>query len=229
MSLLTATDLSKSFGGPPVFESIDLALSAGETVAIVGPSGCGKSTLLHILGLLDRPDSGEVRIDGRVVSGLSDDEAARLRNRTIGFVFQFDHLLPELTLEENAAMPIRLAGTARPAALTRAAARLEAVGLGALRHRFPKEVSGGERQRAAIARALVSDPRLLFADEPTGNLDPAAARSVLALFRELANESGAARASVVVTHDPEVARACDTIFSLERNALRRLETAAQQS
>jgi len=224
-SRLVAAGISKSYGAEgavvKVLDGIDLELSAGCLAAIVGPSGCGKSTLMHILGLLEHPDRGEVRLDGVAYEALGEEEAATLRATRIGFVFQFDHLLPELTLAENVAVPLRLSGVSRRAALDRALASLADVSLTDQAHRFPKELSGGERQRGAIARALVHDPVLLLADEPTGNLDRGNALQVLDLFRKLARKPG--RVAIVVTHDPAVASGCDKIFSLERTALREAE------
>lgn len=222
---LVATGLAKRYGAgnePPVFTGIDLALSAGSLSAVTGPSGCGKSTLLHLLGLLDRPDSGSIRLGGVDYASLAGDAAARFRNRKVGFVFQFDHLLPELSLAENVAVPLRLAGLPRPAATARALALLESVELADRAHRMPRELSGGERQRGAVARALVHDPDLLLADEPTGNLDRASADRVLALFRALARRPG--RIALIVTHDRDIAKGCDTIFALDRTSLQPLPT-----
>jgi ABC-type lipoprotein export system ATPase subunit len=219
---LEVRGLSKSFGqgggAVRVLEGIDLDLPPGSLAAVVGPSGCGKSTLLHMLGLLERPDAGSIRLDGVETTALGEKQAAFFRNRSVGFVFQFDHLLPELTLSENVAVPLRLAGLPRRASLERAEEQLSTLGLDDLAGRFPRELSGGERQRGAIARALVTRPRLLLADEPTGNLDPANASRALALFRDVARDRS--RIALLVTHDPAIAEGCDKIFRLERTSLR---------
>jgi putative ABC transport system ATP-binding protein len=183
-------------------DGIDLRVAPGEFVAIMGPSGSGKSTLLNVLGALDRPDEGRYRLAQDEISTLNDDAASDVRNRRIGFVFQSFHLLPRLTLLENVLLPQRYARAPQPQAEARARALLERIGLGARMTHLPGQLSGGQLQRAAIARALLNEPALLLADEPTGNLDSNSAADVLALLREL---HAAGQTLVLVTHDPAIA------------------------
>ncbi|MFB4319215.1 ABC transporter ATP-binding protein [Actinomadura sp. 21ATH] len=196
-------------------DGVDLAVAPGEAVGVVGASGCGKSTLLHLLGGLDRPDGGELWLAGRRIDGLPETAAARLRRRAIGFVFQSFHLVDELTARENVELPALLAGASRRAARLRAAELLDRVGLARRAGHLPAELSGGQRQRVAVARALVNDPRLLLADEPTGNLDSAAATDVLRLFDALRAEG---RTLVIVTHDSRVAAATDRLITMRDGA-----------
>ncbi len=186
----------------PALLDVDLDVAPGEFLAVVGPSGSGKSTLMHILGCLDRPTAGSYRLAGTSVAELADDDLARLRSRTIGFVFQSYNLLPRTTALENVAAPLLYQGVDRKTRLARAAASLERLGLGDRLAHEPNELSGGEQQRVAVARALVTDPALLLADEPTGNLDSASGAEVMRLFDEL-HEQG--RTLVLITHDHEVA------------------------
>ncbi|MCS7080849.1 MAG: ABC transporter ATP-binding protein [Chloracidobacterium sp.] len=210
---------SASPGGLPlvVFERLSWSVEPGISAAIVGASGVGKSTLLHVLGGLDAPTAGEVLIGGVSLWALSPTARARFRNQTIGFVFQFHHLLPELTALENVALPMRIAGVRAAESRRRAAALLERVGLGDRQRHFPTELSGGESQRVALARALANQPPLLLADEPTGNLDEQTAADVLALLRQLQRESG--MTLILVTHDLKSAAACDVVWRLEHRRL----------
>ncbi len=207
MSELEARDVVKRFQlGDETIEvlsGLNLRLAPGESVAVLGVSGAGKSTLLHVLGGLDRPTSGQVLYGGRDLTALPPDEVAEFRNRTLGFVFQSHHLLPEFDAEENVMMPCLLAGVSRREARDRARAILTAVGLGHRLRHGPGKLSGGERQRVAIARALVQGPSVVLADEPTGNLDPHTADEVVDLFLKLNADAGTAL--VLVTHNEKLA------------------------
>jgi len=214
--VVRAVGLSKGYGEGnrrvEVLQGLDLTVRRGEMLAVVGPSGVGKSTLLHLLGLLDRPDGGELELFGSPVAGLTVRERAQFRNTRIGFVFQFHALLPEFTLEENVAMPRLIAGESR--ANARAAARrlLASLGLADRGSHFPDQLSGGEQQRGAVARALVGDPELLLADEPTGNLDTANAEALFELLRNI--HLRRSLTSVIVTHNEALAGRCDRVLRL---------------
>lgn len=205
--MLTAKNIKKSYGNLQVLKGVDFNLSRGEVVAIVGPSGAGKSTLLHILGTLDRPDSGVVEMEGTQVSNLNAVQLSAFRNRNIGFVFQFHNLLPEFTALENVMIPGMIAGFKKDFLQERAAGLLDRLGLSGRRGHKPSELSGGEQQRVAVARALMNNPKLILADEPSGNLDSANATELHQLFFDLRNEFG--QTFIIVTHNPSFAEMAD--------------------
>ena len=214
--MIQGKNITKKFGELSVLQGVDISIAAGEVVSLVGPSGSGKSTLLHILGTLDRPDLGSVEIQGTEVTKLSRNELAAFRNRSIGFVFQFHHLLPEFSALENVCIPGWLGKRSKTEVKREAAALLELMGLSSRADHRPNQLSGGERQRVAIARALINRPLCVLMDEPTGNLDPDTAESVMALMRELDFQS---TALVVVTHDPQVAERMDRQYRLSGGKL----------
>lgn len=223
MSVIEARALTKHYTGGDgeridILDGVVLQVARGEMVAIVGASGAGKSTLLHLLGALDRPSSGDVVIDGHALSTLDDEATSRLRNRTVGFVFQFHHLLREFTAMENVMMPLRIGGLDERAARDRATALLTRVGLGARMTHRPSQMSGGEQQRTAVARALAAEPAVLLADEPSGNLDHLNSERLHELLSSIASELQVAM--IVVTHNASLAARADRILELEDGRLR---------
>jgi ABC-type lipoprotein export system ATPase subunit len=214
---LTVTNLNKGYPGLPVLSNLNLSVKAGEVVAVRGASGTGKSTLLHCLGLLDRPDSGSITLDGTELATLRGTTRAMMRAKRIGFVFQAFHLLPEFDLLENVLMSARTSGMNLSAAQVRAKELLGAVGIQDRLHQDVRTLSGGERQRVALCRALLPGPQLLLADEPTGNLDPATAATVLDQLLNLARQSQAS--VIIVTHDPTIAERTDRRLVLANGKL----------
>jgi lipoprotein-releasing system ATP-binding protein len=214
--------ISRSFTQGPktveVLKGADLSVQPGEVVALVAPSGGGKSTLLQIAGLLDTPTAGTVAIEGTVFSGLDDSARTSARRRLLGFVYQFHHLLPDFSAEENLAIPLMTAGQDNAAAMTRAAELLDRVGLAERRTHQPAELSGGEQQRVAICRALANNPRVLLADEPTGNLDPETASRVFDMLLEVVRETGLA--ALIATHNHDLAGRMDRTVRLEGGVIR---------
>ena len=215
--VVRATGLRKSYEGRGILHGIDLTLAPGERVALMGPSGSGKTTLLNCLGGVDRLDGGEIVLCGEPLHSLNSEALAAVRRRFIGTIFQFFHLLPTLSAAENVEFPLQLLGVARPAREARVRELLERVGVAHRAHAFPGQLSGGEMQRVAIARALVHRPRVLLADEPTGNLDSASGERILTLLRELSDETRTAL--LLVTHSDEAAAICHRVLHLRDGAL----------
>jgi putative ABC transport system ATP-binding protein len=221
MALIQAENLTKVYGTGETaviaLDHADLSVDAPEFVAVMGPSGCGKSTLLQLLGGLDRPTDGRVLIDGQSLGELSDEQLTQLRRRKIGFVFQSYNLIPLLDATENVALPVTLDGAPSAAAQARAVGWLQKVGLGQRLHNRPDQLSGGQQQRVAVARALVAEPKLVLADEPTGNLDSRSSDEIATLLRQVANEWG--RAVIMVTHDSRIASYADRIIFLKDGSI----------
>lgn len=219
--LIRATGLRKSYRSNErqveVLRGVDISVEQGEMVAIVGASGVGKSTLMHLLGTLDVPDEGSVFLGNQDVFAMDEHARNRLRNRTIGFIFQFHHLLPEFTAAENVAMPLLIARSDEAEALARATALLSELGLSERVEHRPSQLSGGEQQRVAVARALVTEPGLVLADEPTGNLDTRNSNELVALFRQLHEKRGLT--SVIVTHSEAIAAVCDRVLYMDDGKL----------
>jgi len=210
--MLSAKKLVKKYSSFTVVNDVSLDVAKGEIVSIIGPSGAGKSTLLHLIGALDKPDSGSVLIDGTDMLQLPSKKQARFRNKNIGFVFQFHHLLPEFSAIENVSVPLWIKGTNKKEAIERAAEMLDIVGLGNRLDNKPSELSGGEQQRVAIARALVNKPAVIMADEPTGNLDSANAAAIHKLFLELRDKFD--QTFIMITHNDVLARMTDRTFTM---------------
>jgi len=216
--LIKASNIHKSYGDLHVLKGIDLNVEKGEIISIVGKSGAGKSTLLHILGTLDLPDEGNLSLNDTEVSGLSQKELARFRNKNIGFIFQFHHLLNEFTAEENVAIPAFISGAPKQKSLNRAKELLDYLGLAERISHKPNEMSGGEQQRVAVARALMNEPSVVFADEPTGNLDKATSNDLHNLLLKLRDEMN--QTFVIVTHNEELANLSDRTITMEDGLIR---------
>ena len=211
--MLTGKNIYKRYGALEVLRGVNLEIKRGEVVAIVGPSGCGKSTLLHILGTLDKPDMGEIIINNTALNALSGNKMAAFRNKHIGFVFQFHHLLPEFTALENICIPGWLAGRGKTEVKDRAKQLLEMLGLAARIENKPNQMSGGEQQRVAVARALINNPDIVFADEPTGNLDSANAKELHQLFFDLRKQFN--QTFLIVTHNEELSQLSDRTLHMK--------------
>ena len=211
--MLTATNIVKNYGILPVLKGVDIQIKKGEIVSIVGSSGAGKSTLLHILGTLDKADKGSVSLDGQRIEELSGSKLSAFRNKNIGFVFQFHHLLPEFTALENVCIPGWIAGRKKKEIIERASQLLTTLGLYARLESKPQQLSGGEQQRVAVARALINNPSIIMADEPTGNLDSANAKELHQLFIDLRNQFN--QTFLIVTHNEELAQMSDRILQMK--------------
>ena len=211
--MLTARNIQKKYGPVSVLKGVDLSITKGEIVSIVGSSGAGKSTLLHILGTLDKADSGEVVLNGRHLESLKGSKLSAFRNKQIGFVFQFHHLLPEFTALENVCIPGWIAGDKKKEVVIKATELLKTLGLGHRLENKPQQLSGGEQQRVAVARALINSPAIVMADEPTGNLDSANARELHQLFIDLRNKYN--QTFLIVTHNEELAKMSDRILMMK--------------
>lgn len=220
--MLTLTNIFKSFGNLEVLKDISLTIEKGEIVAIVGPSGAGKTTLLQIAGSLESPDKGSVVFDGTELIGMKDKKLSDFRNRNMGFVFQFHQLLPEFTAQENVALPALIAGISKKKAMEKAGSILTQLGLGHRLDHKPSAMSGGERQRTAIARALINDPEIIFADEPTGSLDSANREEIQNIFADLRNRMG--QTIVMVTHDTSLAAIADRVIKMADGRIQDAET-----
>ena len=211
--MLTAQNIRKNYGSLPVLQSVDINIKKGEIVSIVGSSGAGKSTLLHILGTLDKPDSGTITLEGQAVDKLKGNKLAAFRNRHIGFVFQFHHLLPEFSAVENVCIPGWIAGRKKKEVTDQAIGILQTLGLGDRLENKPQQLSGGEQQRVAVARALINKPSIIMADEPTGNLDSARAKELHQLFIDLRNKFN--QTFLIVTHNEELAAMSDRVLHMK--------------
>ena len=211
--MLSAKDIQKSFGSLPVLRGVDIEIAKGEIVSITGSSGAGKTTLLHILGTLEKADRGELYFEGEALHRLNNKQLAHFRNQHIGFVFQFHHLLPEFTAVENVSIPGWIAGNAKKQVMQDATALLDRLDLSGKLHSKPHELSGGEQQRVAVARSLINKPGIVFADEPTGNLDSANAKSLHQLFQQLRDELQ--QTFVIVTHNEELAARSNRVLHLK--------------
>jgi len=212
MTVLSAQHISKSYGTLEVLKDLSIQIDRAEIAAIVGKSGSGKSTLLHILGTLDTPDSGQISIDGIEITGISAKEISKVRNESIGFIFQFHHLLGEFTAIENVIIPALVKGTKRSVALQKAEELLSYLGLSERQSHKPSQLSGGEQQRVAVARALINDPKIIFADEPTGNLDDSTSEELFSLIKQLRDDYN--QTFVIVTHSKDIANQCDRVLTL---------------
>ena len=211
--MLSATNISKQYGHLPVLKGVDISIKKGEIVSIVGSSGAGKSTLLHILGTLDKADKGEIILNGQHLETLNGSKLSAFRNKHIGFVFQFHHLLPEFTALENVCIPGWIAGEKKKEVVTKATGLLKTLGLQNRLENKPQQLSGGEQQRVAVARALINSPSIIMADEPTGNLDSANAKDLHQLFIDLRNQFN--QTFLIVTHNEELAKMSDRILQMK--------------